>query len=477
MEERNARHYSKIMTQIENSSSNPNNKIFSAKELRSLLRNPPEELIQDSYGESSILIEGYTFEDEYLILDNTVTVKLPLKFQNCSFKCSNLFFIDGLVCNESITFDSCIISDSIFFSSGTFKKEVILKSVTVKSIHLSHCIFEEISISGYNIDQLWISGAKFKSLIIGEYIGGDHINKLTIFAKEDETGDILVKEQEFDEIYLGGSNKGKTFNFERIKCNRITINNFKNEGSLNFFGFEPKDLVNNKRYFQISKSNLKDTQFYRTLFSNYLELIIIDSFITDCLFIGCEWSNNLRALNGPEHPSFENSIKSGRKNTHQELIAIKEAYRQLKISMAKHSDKIQEHKFYSEELQYHNKILKWSKPWKNQFWDKIILIWSKTFSDYGQSFIKPLFWLLFGHYILFVVGILFNGFGHLHVSLCAPTAAGFEEAFEKFFIYINPLRRFETSLSGYLIFLDLLMRIWSSYMIYNLIRASRRFIS
>ncbi len=465
------------MSQTENSPSDTSNKILSAEELRALLRNPPEELIYEEYGKASILIDGYTFEDEYLTLDGSITVNLPLTFQGCTFKSDKMFYIDGLICNESLTFDGCIITDTIYFSSGTFKKEVFLKYVNVKSVHLSHSTFDKISISGYDIDEIWVSGAKFQSLHIGEHLIGDNIRKLIIFAKEDETGDIIVSNQGFDEISLYGTNKGKNFSFSKIKCNIISITNFKNEGSLNFYGIEPKDLNNDKRYFQIINSNLDKVQFYRSFFSQYKELIIIDSFITDALFIGCKWSSNLRALNGPGYETFENSLKSGRKNTSKEMVAIKEAYRQLKISMSKHSDKIQEHKFYSEELSFHNKTLSWGKPWENQFWDKMILLWSKTFSDYGQSFIKPLIWLLLGHYILFIIALLFGGFESLQISIYEPTSVGFQNAFEKFFIYINPLRSLERSFLGYLIILDILMRIWSSYMIYNLIRASRRFIS
>lgn len=465
------------MTQSESLPPNPNDKVLSAEQLRSLLRNPPQEFIKESYGELSILIDGYTFEDEHLILDDSITVKLPLTFQGCTFKSDKLFFIDGLTCNESLTFEGCTISDSIYFSSGTFKKEVLLKYVHVKKVHLSHCTFGKVSISGYDINEVWTSGSKFESLHIGEHLLGDNIQKLVIFAKEDETGDIFVNDQGFEEISLFGSNKGKQINFSKVRCNNVSITNFKNEGSLNFYGIEPKDLNNDNRYFQIIDSNLEKVQFYRALFSQYKELIIIDSFITDTLFIGCKWSNNVRALYGPGYGTFEDSLKTGRKIKPKEVVAIKEAYRQLKISMSKHSDKIQEHKFYSEELSFHNRTLSWEKPWTNQFWDKMILLFSKTFSDYGQSFIKPLFWLLLGHYILFLVALLFNGFAPLHISICEPTSAGFKQAFEQFFIYINPLRRLETSLSGYLIILDLIMRIWSSYMIYNLIRASRRFIS
>ncbi len=460
-----------------NTPPNTNNQILSAEELRAILRNPPRQYLKEEYGKASIYINGYTFEDEHFMLDDSITVNLPLTFDGCTFRSERFFIIDGLICNETLTFDGCIISNAIFFNSGSFKKEVLLKYVHTKIVHLSQCTFDKVSISGYDIDEIWVSGSRFESLYIGEHLLGYNIKKLVIFAKEDETGNIFVRDQSFDELYLHGTNKGKVLSFEKIKCNNISITNFKNEGTLNFFSIEPNDLTNDKRYFQITNSNLDKVQFYRALFSQYKELIIIDSFITDALFIGCKWSNNVRAANGPGYPTFEDSLKAGRKTTPMETVAIKEAYRQLKISMSKHSDKIQEHKFYSEELNYHNKSLSWGWPWENQFWDKMILLWSNIFSDYGQSFIKPLFWLLFGHYILFLIAILFNGFDPLHISICKPTATGFQDAFEKFFIYINPLRRLETSFSGYLILLDLIMRIWSSYMIYNLIRASRRFIS
>src|SRR5690606_12406460 len=107
----------------------------------------------------------------------------------------------------------------------------------------------------------WMSGSKFESLHIGEHLLGDNIRKLVIFAKEDETGDVFVNDQGFDEISLFGSNKGKQFNFSNIRCNNLSITNFKNEGSLNFYGIEPKDLNSDNRYFQIIDSNLEKVQF------------------------------------------------------------------------------------------------------------------------------------------------------------------------------------------------------------------------
>jgi hypothetical protein len=182
-------------------------------------------------------------------------------------------------------------------------------------------------------------------------------------------------------------------------------------------------------------------------------------------------------LRGPGYGTFEDTKINNRRIERGEYPGIKEAYRQLKTSMSKHSDKIQEQIFYSKEMTFHNDMLNWSPPWTNQFWDKLILHFSKTFSDFGQSFVRPLFLLLLGHYLLFIVAILFGGFSPLHISFQHASAPAFQQAFEGYFVYINPLRKLETSFSGYLILLDIVMRIWSSYMIFNIVRASRRFIT
>jgi len=379
------------MNQNENAILEARTKTLSAAALRELLKNPTQEIMEGSGRESSILIEGYTVTDEHIILDESVSIHRDLRFKNCNLNSDNFVWIGGLVCEGYVTFDGCSFSKGIYFNKGEFTKELSFDHVHLPEFHFSGGTFDKISIAGYDIKSIWISGAKFESLSIGERLVNTTIDELTIFAKPKEVGDIFVTQQKINKLYLSGNNKDRMFSFAQIKCNIVALTDFTNEGSLRFYGIEPQDLANEKRYFQIINSNCDKVQFHRVLFNHYEELIIIDSFISDALFIGCKWGDTIRALYGPGYETFEESLKTGRKYTPKELVDIKEAYRQLKISMSNHSDKIQEHKFYSKELTFHYKALTWGKPWENQFWDKLILLWSKVFSDYGQSFIKPLF--------------------------------------------------------------------------------------
>lgn len=453
------------------------NKILSTKQLNQLIENPPKEYIQDN---GILILEGFTVIDNHINFNEVINWKYRIYFRKCIFESPNFMSISYVKSKGSINFHDCKFPSFVLINDGGFEDGIVIDQMETESLFLTRLNFNKAVISNSTIGYVYIQGCKFENLNLGapsdsKDLKENKVKKLDIYSKEGETGNISISGQEFEKILLKGSNRDKEITFQNIKSNSITIKNFTNNGSLKFYEVTPK--INENGYFQIINSNLGQAQFFKALFSNFQELIIIDSFITDCLFISCSWSNNIRALIGPRNIENQNSLKIERKITPKEIVGIKEAYRQLKISMSKHSDKIEELKFYSQELTFHNKTLSWVKPWKNQFWDKAILFFSRTFSDYGQSFVKPLFWLIFGHYILFSIAFFNNGFYPLQISFSEPTNIGFKNAFEYFFIYINPLRSMEISFSGYLIVIDFLMRIWSSYMIYSLIRASRRFIS
>ncbi len=199
---------------------------INSQELTALLRNPTGEILKMEDGNRRILLDAYEIEDEYIVINDAVQLSFPLIFKNCIFKSENIIFIDGMICNRELTFENCSFSNSLFFTGGVFKKEILLKYSDLgnNKIHLGHGNFEKISISCYNVGEVWFSGGKFKSLRIGDHLIGDHIKELTLFTKSDEVGDVFITEQSFDKIYLSGTNKDQEFNFSKIKCNNISIN-------------------------------------------------------------------------------------------------------------------------------------------------------------------------------------------------------------------------------------------------------------
>jgi len=465
------------MKSLESSEKNGPKKELSGEDLISILSKPSKNFLKKSGFYDIISIESFKIVAGNLLGNNLLSVRLPVSFVSCHFEYSGDFIIDGIVFEEALTFEGCEFSEDLYFLSGIFRKELFIKYSKLRTIQFGECTFGKISVSCYDIHEIKISETIFDSLILGEHLENSITRKLTVFAKEGKGGNISVKKHVFEELYLSGINKAVKYVFSNIKCNTVSICDFTNEGVLSFYGVEPKYEDGPSSYFQIINSILNNAEFHRVNFSKFKELIIKNSIVTDVNFIGCVWRDNVRAQYGPGYADFERSVSEGRTMDHSEVVAIKEAYRQLKISHAKNSDRIQEMKFYGEELNFHNKTLKWGKPWKNDFWDKLILHWSRLFSDYGQSFYKPLFWLLSIHLLLFLIALSFGGFSPLYFPSNSPTKEDFELAFEKYFIYINPLRKLEPTFTGYLIIVDLVMRVWSSYMIYNLIRASRRFIS
>lgn len=428
--------------------------------------------------EEATFFEDYVIETggKYYTFDDEINTRLRLEFKNCSFSGEKTVFIMGMSCKHYVTFDGCEFSGGIYVHSGSFLKEVAFKGIRTPDFHLIGGSFSTITFSAYEINKLWVSGGSFELLDIGYWIGGDNLGDLTVINNNGEMGNIRVRAKYLNKFSLLGTNLSYKFDFRILKCNEVSITDFTNTGELTIFGLAPADH-DKPSYFQIISSNLDKAQFYQTMFGQYTELIVIDSYLIDCLFIGCQWANNVRALRGPGYDSFKKSLETGRKIEGSEYYGIKEAYRQLKMSMNKHGDKVQETVFYSKEMNLYNHLQSWTPPWRNSFWDKLIIHFSRIFSNYGQSFLRPLFWLLAGHLLLFSFALALKGFWPLHINFEHPTHEGFQNAFEKYFIYINPLRPLATSLSGYLILLDLLMRIWSSYMIYNIIRASRRFIT
>lgn len=441
-------------------------KRINASEFLRILQGHDKSYIREDY-DDRIQVKNFVITDN-LCFTNKFASSNIIEIENCFFE--KEFYLDGPIFTKRVSIENCFFDKSLLFTNATFSE-----SLDLKFIHCSNSFvlwggnYKRITFSQYDLKELTVYGGEFTLLDIGYWTGSDIIGEITILnsGSKDKLGNINIKSMKIGKLYLGGDNKGNDFKIENCLCKVVIIEDFVNNGNLKFFGLEPLKDDNHKSYFEISKTNLGSSQFYRLNFKGFDEVNIFDSYLTDSIFSNVKWKDKITAFHRSELQSIVKK-HDDQKSTSKELSQIKETLRQLKLVMSKQGDKIQELKFYSQEMNTYNKLLPWTSPCTDNFWNKIILHLSRIFSDYGQSFLRPLIFLFVFNLIFFILIDI--------VSIDKNDWSSFIYCWGEYFKLINPLHKLDDTLIGWGVFLDLLSRIASSYFVFSLIRASRRFV-
>ena len=219
-----------------------------------------------------------------------------------------------------------------------------------------------------------------------------------------------------------------------------------------------------KDIFRIINTDLGRVVFNEVDFST-AKLCLDNTYIGDCVFTNVKWRPKklLFTSNQLTGSDYSNSLK--------EALILKEVYRQLKNVMKAHSNNIDALGFYRNEMdQYWIEI---NRDNAVSFGDKFIVFVNKYSSDFGLSLGRPLILLLAIHLILFLLMIL-NGFDDL-VMFRNVNLESTWKGFVDFWVLLSPVRRSLDNGSSCTVFLDFLMRISSSFFIYHIIRATRKF--
>lgn len=199
------------------------------------------------------------------------------------------------------------------------------------------------------------------------------------------------------------------------------------------------------------------------------ELNIINSDLGNTQFIGCDLASfkNFEFRNSKMASVFlADTLLPHKNNISTTDGANKNEQRRLALSQFKkvyegQGDMVRAAEFRAEEMEvYREQLVK-----KEKFGTWLILSFSYYTSNYGQSIWLPLAALLVIHYWLFMWALGVGAF-EFHYP---------KELIYHFFYLANPIRGYEFR-NDWTIIIDILMRVWSSYMVYNFIRASRRFI-
>jgi len=435
----------------------------------------------------------YKLEERNKIIESQIlflgTYEFSIRFENCYFKKS--FDLPISQFNKGLSFSKCYFDEGITSTPGTIIKDnFFITDVVLKKFLLLGGNFDKCLWSFSDCDQCVLAGGSFEELqfiITEKGIANLHItaNDLNGVIK------ILGANSFINNVLVRNFSNKLVLSLEDLHVNKINILDYRNESGLRLSNIIAQG-VNSE--FTLNKSYLGKSEFYLIDFTKFDLVNIVDSHIVDSIFVNITWTKKIDAFQGQLEEESENQKilknkitvlqtnayknirqKNELKNDREVLRYFskkRETLRQLKYALSKQGDTINEQKFHALEMTSYNYTL----SWRRNFWTKFIIWFSHTFSDFGQSISKPLFGLLIGHFVLFSTLVLCGVLAPLHFSIRYSTTEGFWRGFNQYFVLINPFRKSDETFQGGFIIIDLIMRIWASYMVYNIIRASRRFI-
>jgi len=440
-----------------------------------------------------VKFQGYIFEDD-MVVDYVISP--GILFEDCTFK-GNVLFAAWAKVKGVLLFIRCKFLSNIEFAGGEYNSYVTFEDCENAESHIdfkSGSYQKEVRIERGNISNLNFFGGQFSEVVIGAYAHETFIKNIFLSCSRITGSFSFFRVIGFEFNLRGILSKDSYIDVSESIYKHFSIYEFSNLGRLRFGNISFKELAISSSSFNkvkefldpiilddapkfstfyIQKSVLDNVEFFSVDFKSFEVVSIRESSLNNIIVSNVTWPEKIF------HFRLESKIDNRLPFTKlpltsKDYLLIKENYRQLKYALSKQGDLVNEHYFHGLEMRAYNQSLPVQKL--NNIGAKLILNLSYITSDYGQSIGRPFWSLLIGHLLFFTLALALNGFSPLHFSFENPTWEGFRVAFEKFFIYINPLRRTEASLSGYLIIIDLCMRIWASFMIYNIIRASRRFI-
>ncbi len=397
------------------------------------------------------------------------STEFPLYFSHCYFYNSIGFL--GVTFSKTLAFVNCKLNGDLMIIESTIN-ELMLDFTACKKIFFTYnSKFKKVSLSGRDSAIFEEIGLNLNSIEGVFYIRNCNFRK--IFINSDLTG--LQKDTQLE--------------ISKCKINSIFIDDVTNNGILKLNYIEALNNPNNDSFFTINKSNLGKAEFIQCDFSSFSEMNVLNSFLGDCIFVNTSWGmTNINVFEGKEMDGYLKDrevrksnkilsklhIRSNFKETKSQLTHKKDIFKQIKYALSKQGDFINEKKFYALEMTTYNKSLPFNIKTCST---KIILCLSKLTSNYGLSLSRPIVLIvsnLIPFYFLVLNGKIPNVYS---VPLSESNWYGIYNAIAQFLYILNPIRNFETNLNGLDLIFDIWIRIVSSYALYNIIRATRRFIN
>ena len=444
----------------------------------------------DDISNAELTVENKIFEADVFF---TGEFKPHIKFLNCYFQ-GDIKFYKCQIQND-LSINHCFCDGELFvFGTSEFNDEFnLINLILGRQIYVEGGNFYKCRWNFLENAVVKIAGGDFDELNIG-YWGGAKLRELTLHNLK-TSGYIKISGEntEIEHFSIFQSSKDLEISIEDIRVNLLSVYRYRNENGFRLINIKPLPGPQPSEI-SITESYMGKAELYSLDLTSFENVTFYNSHLIDTTFVNIKWNYKIRALKGfgialtAEETQLPEKLKQleedwfAQDNNNEPLredpaviryfINLRETFRQLKFALGKQGDLINEQKFHTQEMLAYDKSLRLEED----FWTIVIIKFSYWFSDFGQSFTRPLIALLLGHFALLLALISFNGIEGLHISFVDADSVGFRMAIDKYLFLINPLRKLDDGFPGYTIIIDVLMRIWSSYMIYNLIRATRRFI-
>ncbi|GAA0882861.1 hypothetical protein GCM10009120_14580 [Sphingobacterium siyangense subsp. cladoniae] len=418
----------------------------------------------------------------------------------------------------------CQVENGIIFNDGIFNGdwEINACGTRKQGVTLFSSQFKTSLMVNYQLNTVysWKLGAFYIrecSFGNGMFVSGKNeeltsdktiIDSIDIKLSTSMKGEINFQDLDVAKIKLSGVNTGCNIVFRNIDINQFEINTLTNSSGLilsyinksNSEWLDPQDSVKKiDSLFKIYESNLGKAHFHGMNLSNFREVIVSGSLISEISVSLMEWFTidvlNKTSLN--EHEKFyrkslqENNEKLTfhKKRYFQRAIENKkDIFRQLKIIYQKQSDNPKALYFQRNEMCLHKEILDLERNVNIGDW---LIFWSNKYSnDFGQNWIKAVIGLLTMSFLCYLpIAILTspNLDQSRFMSSCSDlmdnvSAVLSFNQLKQWFVLLNPAHRigdlFDSSqhnISTLIYMIDFLSRIIVAYFVFQLVSAFRKY--
>jgi hypothetical protein len=409
------------------------------------------------------VIESLRFTDDFEFPAPNGKEDYNLLFINCVFA-GNVNFYSKKAVYQNIVFESCHFEKDLIVTAGTFGDFHVKGGIIDSALEVSGGTFNSFNFYA-NVRHLHILGGKIKTLNIrGRVYKKDYpIGNLTL-GMNDVDAYINIERIKVNDFHLSQTlSKDTEILVSDMQVSSLYVSDFLNNGRVRLFRTVLVPNIENFSRVEIENCNLGKFDFCDLDLRNVNLINFAGSFLIDCTFINVAWPKRLY-LDGVNKTRYMN------------MTGLRETYRQLKYAYYKQGDTVMEHQFHALEMKVYAIRLLREGEWctRKGMQTFLILLLSWGTSDFGQSIIRPLLTLLFLGVLLFTLFVYQGGAAHLQIgNFNWSTAWG---TFPDVVNFMNPLRRPSGDLKEWPIVTDVLMRIISSYCIFNIVRATRRFV-